>query len=59
MPVTPNSTLTTYELTITTLEDDKPAGQETARGSAKKVAAWARAFADEIDPPRPLMRGDQ
>lgn len=49
--------LDTYQATVTTQTLGGTFDhQQTTSGTAKPTAAWLRALADEIDPPRPALR---
>lgn len=41
----------------TVIDEQRPALKQTTSGPPKVVAAWLRAVADQLDPPRPHMRG--
>lgn len=52
--------MTEYDVTVIERDGDKPDLKETTSGGSKTTAAWLRAKADEIDPPKPkqpVMRG--
>lgn len=56
----PQADITVYELTCTTREPGRAALAQSTTAGARPAAAWLRALADEIDPPRPprpTMRG--
>lgn len=47
---------TWYKAEVVTTEDGKGDLRQTVEGNAKSVAAWLRAVAAEMDPPRPALR---
>ena len=50
-----------YDAVVIERRSDMPELKQSTKGGAKTTAAWLRALADEIDPPRsahrPAMRG--
>lgn len=48
--------MTRYRVTVDSWGTDQPVTQQTVEGDAAPVAAWLRAVADQIDPPKRPMR---